>query len=134
MNLFLSNKFTKLYLSLYLSPSIVLSQLDIAAPEYFNITEAIQNVVGYINSNGDVTAIGQYKCGTINDRTLVENKNNGNSNNNNNNADNQLNASETKYCNVQLIPTNQEILDPSHLLGMGLEQLKYDMSLLHNAN
>ena len=41
MSLFSSNKFTKLYLSLYLSPSIVLGQLDITAPEYFITVQAI---------------------------------------------------------------------------------------------
>ena len=126
MNLFPSNKFTKSYLSSYLSPSIVLSQVDIAAPEYFNIVEAIQKVVGCINRNRGFTATGWYKHGTINDRTMVENTNN--------NTDNQVNASEINYCIVQLIPTNTKILDPSHLLGIGLEQLKYDVSLLHNAN
>ena len=126
VNSFSSNKFTKLYLSLYLSPSIILSQLDIVPPEYFNIVEAIQNVIGYINRNRGFTATGWYKHGTINDRTMVENTNN--------NTDNQVNASEINYCIVQLIPTNTKILDPSHLLGIGLEQLKYDVSLLHNAN
>ena len=51
INLFSSNEVIKLHLSLYLSPNIVLSQLDIAAPGYFNIVEAIQHVVGYINRN-----------------------------------------------------------------------------------
>ena len=111
---------------MYLTPSIVLSQLHIAAPDYFNIVEAIQNVVGYINTNRGFRAIGWYKHGTINDRTPVEN--------NNNNADNEVNGSEINYRIVQLIPTNQKILDPSYLLGMGLEQLKYYISLLHNAN
>ena len=46
VNSFSSNKFTKLYLSLYLSPSIVLGQLDIAAPEYYIIVEAIQKMIG----------------------------------------------------------------------------------------
>ena len=131
-NLFSSNKYEKFYLSSYLSPSIVLSQLDIAAPEYFNIVEAIQNVIVYINRNGGFTAIGWYKHGTINDRTLVE-KNNNTIFNNNNNADNQANASEINYCIIQLIPTNQKIQE-SHQLEMGLEQLKYDVSLLLNAN
>ena len=107
MNLFSSNKFTKLYLSPYLSSSIFLSQLDIADPEYFNIVEAIQNVIGYINRNGGFIAIRWYKHGTINDRALVENNNNTNSNNNNN-TDDQVNASEINYYIVQLIPTNQK--------------------------
>ena len=94
MNLFSSNKFTKLYLSLYLFPNIVLSQLDIAAPEYFNIVKAIQTVINYINRNGGFTAIGWYKHGTINDMTLVEN---------NNNTDNQVNTSEINYRTEKLI-------------------------------
>ena len=126
MNLFSSNKFTKLYPSSYLSPSIVLSQMDFVAPECFNNVEAIQNMISYINRNGGFTATGWYNHGTINDGTLVEN--------NNNNTDNQVNASEINYGIVKLIPTNQKILDPSHLLGIGSEQLKYDRSLLHNAN
>ena len=104
-----------------------MSQLDIVAPEYFNIVEAIQNVIGYINRNGGFTAIGCYKHGTINDRTLIEN-------NNNNNAGNEIYASEINYHIVQLILTNKKNLDASYLLGMGLEQLKYDVSLQHNTN
>ena len=89
--------------------------------------------MGYINRNGGFTATRWYKHGTINDRILVENKNN-TSSNNNNNEDNQVNASEINYRIVQLIPTNKKILYPSHPIGMGLEQLKYDVSLLHNVN
>ena len=42
MNSFSSTKFTKLYQSLYLPPSIILSQLDIKTQEYFNIVETIK--------------------------------------------------------------------------------------------
>ena len=96
INSFSSNKFTKLYLSLYLSPSINLSQLDITAPEYFNIMEPMQNMVGYINRNRGLTATQWYKHGTINDRTLEE-KNNSATSYNNSNADNQANASEINH-------------------------------------
>ena len=82
-----------------------MSQLDIIAPEYFNIVEAIQNVVSYINRNRGFSAIGWYKHGTINDQVLLENNNNTNFNKNSN-ADNEVNASEINYHIVQLIPTN----------------------------
>ena len=84
-----------------------MSQLDIAAPEYFNVMEAIQNIIGYINRNRGFAGIGWRKHGTINNRTLVENNSNVKSNNNNN-AYNQVNASEINYGIVQLIPTNQK--------------------------
>ena len=120
------NKFTKLFQSSYLSPNIILSQVDIAAPEYFSIVDAIQNVIGYIYWNGDSRAMGWCKHGNINDRISVEH--------NNNNTDNHVNASEINYCIVQLIPINQKNLDSNHLLWIGLNQLKYDASLPHNAN
>ena len=119
MNLFSLTKLIKLYLSLYLSPSTIPSQFRYCRPEYFHI-ETNQNMVGCINRNGGFTAIRWYKYETINDRTLVKNSNNINSRNNNN-ADNQVNVSEINYCIVQLIPIYQKILDPSHLIGMGLE-------------
>ena len=133
MNLFSSNKNTKLYLSLYLSLSIILSQLDIAAPECFDNVEAIQNMVSHINRNKCFTAMVWYKHGTINNRILVENNNDTNTNNHKN-ADNQVNTCQINYHIVQLILTNKKNLDASYLLGMGLEQLKYDVSLQHNTN
>ena len=92
-------------MSLYLSSSIVLSQLDIVALEHFIIVEATQNMVSYINRR--LSALGWYKYGTINDGTLVKNSND-TSSNNNSNAGNQVNACEINYRVVQLLPTKQK--------------------------
>ena len=60
MSLFSSIKVTKLHLTSYMSPSMILSQLDIAVPKYFNIVQAIQNMVSNISMNRGSEARGWF--------------------------------------------------------------------------
>jgi hypothetical protein len=134
MNLFSSNKFTSLYLTEPFSPNVTLSQLDMASEEYFNVIKCIENVVDFINKNEGFTAIGWYKNGTINDRTLVSNHpTTGASNGNQNGVDqqNQVNSSEVNYRIIELMPTNRDFLDRDTIAGRALHRLKYNVSFLH---
>ena len=135
MNLFSSNKFTSLYLSEPFSPNVTLSQLDMASEEYFNVMECMENAVNFINNNEGFTAIGWYKNGTINDRTLVSNHaTNGTSNGVQNGGvdqQNQVNSSEVNYRIIELMPTNRDFLDKDTVAGRALNRLKYNVSFLH---
>lgn len=129
MDLFSSNKFSKLYLSDHLSPSVQLPQLDLATEEFFELMNCIKKVIKYVNENGGFTVIGWYKRGTINDRTLV---NPTTSNSNNTNDQEQVDAGEVNYRIVELSPTNKNLLDESSEKGCFLASLKYDVTKLHS--
>ena len=135
MNLFSSNKFTSLYLTEPFSPNVTLSQLDMASEEYFSVMECMENVVNFINNNEGFTAIGWYKNGTINDRTLVSNHPTTGGSNGIQNAggdqQNQVNSSEVNYRIIELMPTNRDFLDKDTVAGRALNRLKYNVSFLH---
>jgi len=130
MDLFSSNKFTKLYLSDHISPSVTLHQLDLATEEFHKLMICIQDVVKFVNENGGFTVIGWYKRGTINDRTLV-NSTAGPSNFSANEQE-QVDAGDVNYRIIELLPTNKKLFDASCLPGSALALLKYDVTRLHS--
>ena len=128
-----SNKFSKLYLTSFLPPSVTLNQLDMMTEEFHMICTAIERCVEYINQNGGFTAIGWYKNGMINDRTMTEDTRN-NSNNNQANQENQVTSGEVNYCVVQLFPTNKDIFDEGSNLATALRLKKFNVAILTAAN
>ena len=130
VNNFSSTKFSLLYLSQRLSPSIKISALNMT-DEYFDLLDSIDEVVSYINSNGGFTVVGWYRRGIINDRTLVDrnaNANNGRNNNANTNDDLQVGAGEVNYHVVDLYPTDRALLDKTTELGGQLHEKKFDVA------
>ena len=102
--------------------------------EFFDLLDAIENVISHINDNGGFTVVGWYRRGTINDRTLVEsrssnNTTNGRSNNNTStNEDIQVVAGEMTYHVVELYPTNRSLMDKTSILGEELHEKKFDVA------
>jgi hypothetical protein len=67
---FSSLKFTLLYLSSLIPANVKVSALRVS-DEFWDIEDAIEDVVRFINDNGGWTVVGWYKRGEIKDRSLV---------------------------------------------------------------
>ena len=59
------------YLKLRLPSTITLNALTMSQ-EYFDVKDAIGNVVELVNNNGGWTFVGWYKCGIITDKSLLD--------------------------------------------------------------
>ena len=84
-----------------------------------------------INNNGDWTVIGWYKRGSIKDRSLIESTGGSNSTNNAN-EDTTVGSGNLNFHVVELLPTNQTLLDKNSYLGAILDAMKFDVSRLTN--
>ena len=62
--------------------------------EYFDIEDAIRNVVELVNNNGGWTVVGWYKRGKINDQSMDNDSNQSNNRNGNNNDEDQVDNGE----------------------------------------
>ena len=129
VNNFSSTKFSLLYLSQRLPPSVKISALNMTN-EYFVLLDCITHVLDVINNNGGFTVIGWYRRGIINDRSLIESNNASNGNQNNNAEDIQVGAGEVNYHVIDLYPTDTSYLDKTTLNGMSLNVLKFDVTNL----
>jgi hypothetical protein len=125
MNGFSSNKFSKLYLSNTLSPSVVLQHLQFT-DEFFSLEDCIQDVLNYIHDNGGFTIIGWYKRGEINDRSLVTDGTNQNNNYNNNDENVRVGSGTVSYHVTQILPTVCGLLNCDVLRSK-----KFDASRFH---
>ena len=102
MSNFSSSKFSMLYLSKVLPPSIAQSEISLT-DDFFDILDSIDKVIELINDNYGFTVIGWYKRGVINDRSLVT-KGNGTGNNGNTNEEVQVQSGDVNYHIVELQP------------------------------
>ena len=125
MSNFSSSKFSMLYLSKVLPPSIAQSEISLT-DEFFEILDSIDNVIQLINDNDGFTVIGWYKRGVINDRSLVT-KGNGTGNNGNTKEEVQVQSGDVNYHIVELHPSNRSFLDKTSGLGMRLETRKFNV-------
>lgn len=123
---FSSLKFTLLYLSSLIPANVKVSALRVS-DEFWDIEDAIEDVVRFINDNGGWTVVGWYKRGEIKDRSLV-----GDASSNTGTVEGESNgtvgAGTVNYHVVQLFPTDHSILDERSPLGQELKQKKYDVT------
>ena len=133
MPMFSSNKFSKLYLTSFLPPSVTLNQLDMMTKEFHMVCTAIKRCVEHINENGGFAAIGWYKNGMINDHTMTEDTSK-NTNNNQASPENQFTSGEVNYRVVQLLPTNKDFFDEDSNLATALRLKKFNVAILTTAN
>ena len=77
--------------------------------------------------------MGWYKIGTINDIVLVDPNSSGGGHafSGNNNQGNQVAASDVNYRIVELLPTNQRLLDLNSALGSALYHRKFNVTKSH---
>ena len=122
---FSSTKFSLTYLKQRIPSMIQKSALQ-QSNAFWDIEDCIEAVVDFVNENGGFTIVGWYKRGSIKDKSLIEAGNT--STNEDIIASGQLN-----YHIVEVLPTNQELLDPNSRLGMEMHKLKYDVSGLNHA-
>jgi hypothetical protein len=102
-----------------------------------NLYIKIENCINLINQNGGFTIISWYKRGSINDRGLTNgNNNSSNANHNNNNNENsvQVDAGDLSTHIVNIIPTNQEFLDSTTVLGRRFDRMKFDPTTIESTS
>ena len=123
---FSSTKFSLCYLSNRF-PSMVQRSALQHTDAFWDMDDCIQNVVDFVNDNGGWTIVGWYKRGSIKDKSLIEATTNNGAN------DETVSAGQLNFHIVEVLPTNNRILDPNHHLGANLNRLKYDVSNLNHA-
>ena len=127
---FSSNKFSMLYQSSPFPSSLRADALQLT-DEYWNLVEAIDNVVELINDNGGFTIVGWYKRGLINDQSIIADNSNTNRGSNDN-TDNQVDNGSISYHVCQMRATNIRFYIEGTPLSDQLGQLRYDMGRLHS--
>ena len=128
---FSSTKFSLCYLTSRFPPAVRKSSLSQVNHLYWELEDCIEDVVEFVNDNGGWTVVGWYKRGAIKDRSLIESSSSNNTTNGNN-EDVTVGSGKLNFHIVELMPTNQAILDRNTDLGMGLQQQKFDISRLTN--
>lgn len=128
---FSSTKFSVCYLSSRIPPTVRKSSLSHSSDLFWDLETAIEDVVDFINGNGGWTVVGWYKRGSIKDRSLIESTG-GNNSTNNANEDTTVGSGNLNFHVVELLPTNQTLLDKNSYLGAILDAMKFDVSRLTN--
>jgi hypothetical protein len=125
---FSSTKFSLLYLNHHLPGSIKVSAIRMSSKNnvFFDIEDAMENVVDHVNDNGGWTIIGWYKRGIITDKSLIASGVTTNANNENE----EIEAGQLTHHIVQIIPTDRSFLNETSINGRALLRLKYDVSNL----
>ena len=82
-----------------------------------------------MNNNDGWTVVRWYKRGLIKDKSLIEARNNNSSSSN----DETVGSGQLSYHIVEVLPSNQDILDANIVLGVNLNALKYAVSILNHA-
>lgn len=129
---FSSNKFSDFYLSGTFPSNLRADALQMT-DEYWNMIDAIEEVVNDVNDNGGWTVIGWYKRGLINDQSMVSDETN-NIRNNNTQNENQVANGLINYHICVLRPSNNGYFTAYHTLKQRLERKKYQMSNLQGVN
>ena len=140
MNDFSSLKFSKLYMKSDIPGSCKLYSLQLTQAS-MNLFEAADNCIELINDNGGFVTVGWYKRGQITDKSLIAARNANGTNggnmmagaNNNNQEDMYVDSGDISYHIVQVLPSNQDFLDPTTELGKELEELKFDVHGIETA-
>ena len=122
---FSCTKFNLCYLTNRIPPTVRKSSRSQALNIYWELEIAIDDVVEFVNNNGDWTVVGWYKRGSIKDRSLIESSTSNNSSNSNEDA--TVGSGHLNFHVVELTPTNQQLLDKNTLLGAELNELKFDV-------
>ena len=130
---FSSTKFSLCYLSNRIPPTVRKSSLSQSSDHFWELETAIENVVNFVNENGGWTVIGWYKRGSIKDRSLIESTGSNNITNNSNEGT-TVGSGNLNFHVVELLPTNQELLDKTTYLGADLDELKFDVSTITDHN
>ena len=130
MKSFSSNKFRNLYLSTNFSPNFLLVDLQYS-DEFLELRESIDSVVDFIHENSGFLIIGWYKCGLINNRSLVSNNGNISIRNRNYSKNIQVDKGELNYRVIEILPTDHAMLYPTSYLGMQLNAIKFYINMLH---
>ena len=96
---------------------------------YWNIEDAISNLLSHVNENGGWTVTGWYKRGVITDKSLLAATSGGTnlaSSHNSNNERIEVGAGEVNFHIVKLLPTDQDIIESEHL-----SEIKYDVDSIN---
>ena len=120
---FSSNKFSMFYLKHRLPSTITVNALTMSE-EYFNIEDAIRHVVDLVNNNGGWTVVGWYKCGVINDKSLLDLPPS-------NSVSTEVTSGQINYHIVQLLPTNTDFMVQETDFFSELNVKKYDTSQMY---
>ena len=123
---FSSTKFSLLFLSERLPPSIRISALTMS-DAFFDMMESVEKCIEIINNDGGFTIVGWYRRGFINDRSL-DNEAENRIHNQNNNNDLQIGSSNMMFHVVEITPSNKDFLNTSTRRGATLQQEKFDVS------
>ena len=122
-NDFSSTKFSFWYLKKRLPSTVTVNALTMTQ-EYFDIEDAITNVVNLINNNGGWTVTGWYKRGLITDKSLLEVPPS-------NVVSTEVVSGQINYHIVQLLPSNEDFMDKGTDLFKELQTKKYDTSRMY---
>ena len=114
---FSSTKFSLLYMTSYIPPSVRISSMRMSSAEtvFWPLKLSAHECINIINANGGFTLIGWYKKGIINDKTLVKTNSiqqNSQFSHNGNATDVQVDG-EINYHIVELQPTNNNFYMPT---------------------
>ena len=125
---FSSHQFSKLYLKKDIPGETRISALQ-NTDAYWNIEDAISNLLSHVNENGGWTVTGWYKRGVITDKSLLAATSGGTnlaSSHNSNNERIEVGAGEVNFHIVKLLPTDQDIIESEHL-----SEIKYDVDSIN---
>ena len=125
---FSSTKFSRSYLTGRIPPTVRKNTLNQTSDLFWQLEECITNVVEYVNENGGWTVVGWYKRGSMKDRSLIEVANN----NNANEEDTTVASGKLNMHIIELLPTNNLLMNPTTDLGRNLNALKFDVGNLSN--
>ena len=92
--------------------------------EYFDIEDAITNVVKLVNDNGGWTVTGWYKRGLITDKLLLEVPPS-------NVVSTEVASGQINYHIIQLLPSNEDFMVEGMDLFNELQLKKYDTSQMY---
>lgn len=131
---FSSVRFSSLYQKSVFSNQIRQNALELT-DAFFDLEDAVEQVIRLINSNGGFTVIGWYKRGKITDRTLLhQKKKNDSQKQSNETSDVQIDNRTINYHPCVIKPTNTSFFDKKSKLCNDLATLKFDSSvLLHSS-
>ena len=134
VNNFSSVRFSSLYQKSVFSNQIRQNALELT-DAFFDLEDAVEQVIHLINSNGGFTVIGWYKRGEITDRTLLHQKKKIDSQKQSNEtSDVQIDNSTINYHLCVIKPTKTSFFDKKSKLYEKLAELKFDSSvLLHSS-
>ena len=120
---FSSKKFSLFYLKKRLPSTVTVNALTMTQ-EYFDIEDAIKNVVKLINDNGGCTVTGWYKHGLLTDKSLLEVPPS-------NVVSTEVASGQINYHIVQILPSNEDFMVEGMDLFNELQLKNYDTSKMY---